>query len=98
MNRFLGRIAASLVVGYQRFISPFLPPSCRFYPSCSEYSRVSFLRHGFLRGIWLTATRILRCNPWNPGGWDPVPPLAGEPEDKPEVYAGYKRKRIPRAR
>jgi hypothetical protein len=91
MNAFLGRVAAALVVGYQKFISPLMPPTCRFFPTCSEYSRVSFLRHGFLRGFWLTATRILRCNPWNQGGWDPVPPLPGEPEDQPEIY-GHRKK------
>jgi len=87
MNKLLGWIAAFFVKLYQKFISPILPPSCRFYPTCSEYSRISFLRHGFLRGMWLTATRIVRCNPWNPGGWDPVPPKKGEPDDTAESYA-----------
>jgi hypothetical protein len=81
MNRLLGKLAALLVRGYQRLISPLMPPSCRFYPSCSEYSRVSFERHGFFRGLWLTAARILRCNPWNPGGYDPVPPAPGTRTD-----------------
>ncbi len=81
MNSLLGKFASWLVVGYQKLISPFVPPTCRFYPTCSEYSRVAFLRHGFLRGLWLTVARILRCNPWNLGGFDPVPPLPGEPED-----------------
>ena len=65
----------------------------RFYPSCSEYSRVSFIRHGFMRGIWLSAARILRCNPWNPGGWDPVPSLPDEEEDTAEYYGRMRGKR-----
>jgi putative membrane protein insertion efficiency factor len=86
MNRLLGIVASWLVRGYQLLISPFLPASCRFYPTCSEYSRVSYLRHGFLKGTWLTVTRILRCNPWNPGGYDPVPPLPGKRADTPATY------------
>jgi putative membrane protein insertion efficiency factor len=86
MNSFLGKIASSLVRGYQVFISPLTPPSCRFYPVCSEYSRITFLRHGFIKGIWLTVWRILRCNPFNPGGWDPVPPIRGETEDDESFY------------
>ncbi|HDH57652.1 MAG TPA: membrane protein insertion efficiency factor YidD [Bacteroidetes bacterium] len=79
-------MASYLVRGYQLFISPLMPPSCRFYPTCSEYGRVALIRHGFFRGFWLTITRILRCNPWNPGGWDPVPSMPGEPEDPPGFY------------
>lgn len=93
MNLLLGRFASWIVLGYQKVISPFLPPSCRFYPTCSEYSRVSFIRHGFLRGLWLSVTRIVRCNPWNPGGFDPVPPLGGETEDTPEIYLKEKKQR-----
>lgn len=62
-----------LIVGYQRFISPALPSSCRFYPSCSEYAREAVSRHGVLRGGILSIRRILRCHPLNPGGVDPVP-------------------------
>ena len=58
MNRFLGKLASILVVGYQRFISPWMPPSCRFYPTCSEYSRVSFERHGFIKTIPNTSRSI----------------------------------------
>ena len=86
INLFLGRIASWLVRGYQLLISPWMPPSCRFFPTCSEYSRISYIRHGFLKGTWLTVARILRCNPWNPGGYDPVPPLKGQAEDGPEIY------------
>lgn len=86
MNRLLGKGMSYLVVLYQKTISPITPPSCRFYPTCSEYSRIAFLRHGFLKGIWLSVTRILRCNPWNPGGYDPVPPEKGMQGDAEEYY------------
>ncbi|MDD2851245.1 MAG: membrane protein insertion efficiency factor YidD [Desulfuromonadaceae bacterium] len=58
---------------YQKMISPFLPRTCRFYPSCSEYSRESFIRHGVAKGFLLTFTRICKCHPYHPGGYDPVP-------------------------
>lgn len=59
---------------YQRLISPLLPPSCRFYPSCSHYAVEALRVHGPLRGARLAAWRLLRCGPWHPGGYDPVPP------------------------
>ncbi|MEK9775144.1 MAG: membrane protein insertion efficiency factor YidD [Quisquiliibacterium sp.] len=59
--------------GYRYAISPMLPASCRFFPSCSEYALESLRRHGPLAGGWLTVTRLCRCHPWNPGGVDPVP-------------------------
>ncbi|MGQ9857402.1 MAG: membrane protein insertion efficiency factor YidD [Thermodesulfobacteriota bacterium] len=65
-------IAAAIVV-YQRALSPFLPPSCRFYPSCSEYTKGCVIRHGVLKGLWLGARRLLKCHPLHPGGCDPVP-------------------------
>jgi len=57
---------------YQKFISPLFPPSCRFYPTCSEYAVQSFTRHGVVKGGAKAAWRILRCNPFNKGGYDPV--------------------------
>lgn len=62
-----------LIRFYQRGISPFLPSTCRFEPSCSQYGYEAFARHGFFRGSYLTVRRILRCNPFHPGGYDPVP-------------------------
>ena len=62
-----------LVRGYQVSLSPLLPPSCRYYPSCSAYAVEALERHGALRGSWLAMRRILRCNPFRPGGFDPVP-------------------------
>jgi len=64
----------ALVRGYQRWISPGLPPTCRFHPSCSAYAVEALLVHGLLRGTALTVWRLLRCAPWHPGGVDPVPP------------------------
>ncbi len=63
-----------LLVGvYRRALSPLLPPSCRFYPTCSHYAAESLVRHGLLRGAWLALRRVGRCHPWHPGGIDPVP-------------------------
>jgi uncharacterized protein len=59
---------------YQRFISPLLPPACRFEPSCSAYTLEAIQIHGAIRGGWLGTCRLLRCHPFNPGGYDPVPP------------------------
>jgi uncharacterized protein len=67
------RLAAFLITLYQRLVSPLFPPSCRFYPTCSQYAKEAILRHGLLRGSYLAARRILRCHPFNPGGYDPVP-------------------------
>ena len=62
-----------LVRVYQRAISPLFPSSCRYVPTCSEYAAQALTRHGIVRGLWLSAGRILRCNPWSDGGEDPVP-------------------------
>ncbi len=59
---------------YQKWISPGLPPTCRFRPTCSAYAVEAVTVHGVLRGCGLTLWRLLRCNPWHPGGLDPVPP------------------------
>lgn len=59
---------------YKRRISPMLPPSCRFYPTCSEYMYEAISMYGVLRGGWMGMKRIARCNPMSPGGFDPVPP------------------------
>ncbi len=62
-----------LVRAYQIALSPLLPASCRYYPSCSAYAIEALERHGALRGGWLTVRRVARCNPFRPGGYDPVP-------------------------
>ena len=67
------RLLATLIRGYQRFVSPALPPSCRFHPSCSQYALEAVTRYGALKGGWLAARRLARCHPFHPGGFDPVP-------------------------
>ncbi|MGF7030322.1 putative membrane protein insertion efficiency factor [Paenibacillus mucilaginosus] len=58
---------------YRRFISPLKPPTCRFYPTCSEYALEALEKHGSARGSWLTVKRICKCHPFHPGGVDHVP-------------------------
>lgn len=70
----LARVLLVPVWIYRKVISPLLPPSCRFYPSCSAYAVEALTVHGALRGSWLTLRRLLRCGPWHPGGLDFVPP------------------------
>lgn len=60
------------IKGYKKVISPVLPPSCRFYPTCSEYSIQAFEKYGVIRGSAKSLWRILRCNPFNKGGYDPI--------------------------
>ncbi len=66
-------VAVRLIRLYQRLVSPFLPPSCRFYPSCSQYAAGAIETHGVLAGSWLAVGRLARCHPWHPGGVDLVP-------------------------
>ena len=61
------------IVFYQRVISPFTPPSCRFTPTCSEYARQAIAKHGPFKGLWLALKRLSRCHPWGGSGYDPVP-------------------------
>jgi len=63
----------ALIAGYRRFVSPLLPPACRFYPSCSHYASEAIVRHGVARGGVLAVRRLARCHPWCEGGVDPVP-------------------------
>jgi len=66
-------LVLALLRFYKRFISPFLPPMCRFEPTCSVYAMDAVSRYGVVKGLWLGVRRLSRCHPLNPGGWDPVP-------------------------
>lgn len=70
-------VILTLLRGYKRFLSPLLPPACRFEPTCSVYAHDAIARYGLWRGGWLGVRRLLRCHPFHPGGHDPVP---GAPE------------------
>ncbi len=74
------RVLIGLVRVYQVGISPLMPPSCRYEPTCSQYAVEALERHGALRGSWLTLRRLLRCHPWGGHGYDPVPPVPDEHE------------------
>ncbi|MDA2768854.1 membrane protein insertion efficiency factor YidD [Bacillus cereus group sp. Bc010] len=67
------QIFIGIIRFYQKFISPMTPPTCRFYPTCSHYGLEAFQKHGAFKGFWLTCKRILKCYPFHPGGFDPVP-------------------------
>lgn len=87
----LRRVAVLPIRFYQRYLSPLKPPTCRFEPTCSAYAYGAILRHGFVKGWLLAVWRILRCQPFSEGGWDPVPDVGrwradravapGEPSD-----------------
>jgi putative membrane protein insertion efficiency factor len=77
--QWLRKLAVAPIRFYQYCVSPLFPARCRFYPSCSAYAGEAVLRHGLIRGGLLAIRRILRCHPWNPGGYDPVPPAKQPP-------------------
>ncbi|MEW6307960.1 MAG: membrane protein insertion efficiency factor YidD [Bacillota bacterium] len=67
------RVALALISFYRQAVSPYLPRSCRYIPTCSAYARTAVERHGWRKGLALAGRRVLRCHPWHPGGPDPVP-------------------------
>jgi len=71
------RVIRTLLRAYQLLLSPVMPPSCRFLPSCSDYAIEAVERHGAMGGICLAARRLLRCHPWGGNGYDPVPQPRG---------------------
>lgn len=73
MTKIAKKIIIGLIRGYQLFISPMKPPSCRFSPTCSAYSIEAIEKHGILKGTYLALKRILKCHPFHEGGYDPVP-------------------------
>jgi putative membrane protein insertion efficiency factor len=66
-------LVLALIRGYQRFLSPLLGSNCRYYPTCSHYMAGAIEKYGLRKGGWMGIRRILRCHPWHPGGFDPVP-------------------------
>ncbi len=73
LSRAVNGLLIALVRFYKGAISPMLPPSCRYTPTCSEYALEALRKHGPLHGSWLTIKRICRCHPWGGSGYDPVP-------------------------
>jgi uncharacterized protein len=73
VSRLVG-ITVAVIRSYQQLVSPWVGPACRFAPTCSEYARVAVIDHGVFRGSWLAVWRILRCQPFHRGGYDPPPP------------------------
>jgi len=70
------KIIILLIGFYQKHISPLKPATCRFYPTCSEYAAQALKKYGLLKGLWLSVGRMLRCHPFNPGGYDPLPDIS----------------------
>ncbi len=73
MRKLLRKIFIIPVLIYQYSISPLLPSTCRFQPTCSHYAKEAILKHGILKGTWLGIKRIAKCHPWGGQGYDPVP-------------------------
>ena len=73
VSRLLTKAALVLISFYRRFISPMLPPVCRFTPTCSQYAYQAFEKYGFWKGLYLTVRRLLKCHPFHKGGYDPLP-------------------------
>ncbi|MGL5330056.1 MAG: membrane protein insertion efficiency factor YidD [Peptostreptococcaceae bacterium] len=72
INICLSKLCIYLVELYRKYISPMIGPTCRFYPTCSQYSIEAFKKYGLFKGMYLTIKRILKCHPFHPGGYDPL--------------------------
>ncbi|QIH78927.1 membrane protein insertion efficiency factor YidD [Macrococcoides canis] len=72
------QLLLGLIKFYRKYISPMTPPACRFHPTCSQYGLEAIETHGAMKGAYLTVKRILKCHPFHPGGFDPVPPKKSE--------------------
>lgn len=88
LRRMTNAVPLLLIRFYRKCISPLFPPVCRFYPSCSAYGLEAFRQHGFFKALGLTLWRVARCNPFNPGGFDPVPAPTGETHDPDALASG----------
>ncbi|ADE56828.1 MULTISPECIES: membrane protein insertion efficiency factor YidD [Aminobacterium] len=82
----LTEIAVTAIRFYQKWISPMLGKNCRFYPTCSQYTLEAIEMHGILIGSWLGLIRIMKCGPWHPGGYDPVPDFPLKRKISPKIY------------
>lgn len=71
---FMKKLILKMIRFYQKYISPMSPPTCRFYPTCSQYAIEAVEEHGAIKGSYLATRRILKCHPFHEGGFDPVPP------------------------
>ena len=80
MTKVLSMLLALPIQFYRYLISPMLPPSCRYTPTCSAYALEALRVHGPFRGLWLAARRLARCHPWGGHGHDPVPPVTDRPD------------------
>ena len=76
MRPVVNAMLQGLIRLYQLFVSPLLPPGCRYLPTCSDYAAEAIARHGAARGSWLALRRLVRCHPWGGSGYDPVPPAS----------------------
>ncbi|BFH61644.1 membrane protein insertion efficiency factor YidD [Paenibacillus azoreducens] len=77
------------ILFYRKYISPLKPPTCRFYPTCSAYAMEAVEVHGALKGSWLAAKRIAKCQPFHPGGLDPVPPRKEKRDKRPQEGSSH---------
>lgn len=73
INHAIRALLVGLIIGYRYTLSPLLGPRCRFYPSCSEYAKSALSLHSLPHALWLISKRLLKCQPWHAGGYDPVP-------------------------
>lgn len=84
----MARVLIFLIQSYRFLVSPFLPSACRFHPSCSAYAVEAIRKHSVGPGLWLVLRRLLKCHPFHPGGFDPIPVRTGEGTENPLTPAG----------
>ena len=89
LQRSLAAIALAPIWVYRRLISPVMPRTCRYYPSCSAYAEEAIRTHGVVRGGWLAVRRLARCHPWTPGGVDHVPPASSDPAKSDSAHSDH---------
>lgn len=82
------KILIFLIQLYRWGVSPLIGPTCRFYPTCSCYAQEAIGRHGVIAGLYLGLRRLLRCHPWHPGGYDPVPDMKPAPFSRDKAFHG----------